>query len=139
MEVINGKLQLIPERADIIKEIFRLSANGYGKRLITKRFSTQQVLFFTRGNGWRESYITAILRNRAVIGEFHPHLKEKGKRIPSDIIVKHYFPRAISDAEYNLTQLKIKQRIQGGGRPIELAPNKIFLQDYCIAVIVAPL
>lgn len=124
IKVQDNKFVLIDERADIVREIFRLTQNGLGKRLITKQFNSSKVLFFGRGRGWRETYISKILHNRSVLGEFNPHTKEKGgKRIPTDIVLHDYYPRVISDDEFDIVQSQLKQRIGGGGRPNRTQQN----------------
>ena len=125
MKVIDGTFVLIPARAIIVKEIFRLATNGYGKRLIAKEFNTKEVpLFSSKGDGWRQSYIKKILHNRAVIGEYRPHLKQPdGKRIPTAINLEGYYPRVVTDDEFDIAQIAVKGRTGKGGGPNKTDQN----------------
>jgi DNA invertase Pin-like site-specific DNA recombinase len=67
--------------------------------------------------GWHKSYVTKILNNPAVYGEFQPHELTNGLRKPSGVIISNYFPEVISKERYILAQAKMKgRRLTGGGR-----------------------
>ena len=70
------------DRAKIIRRIFREAANGVGSYSITRRLNEQNIPPFARSRGWQMSYVSKILNNRSVIGEYQPHKMVDGKRVP---------------------------------------------------------
>ena len=69
-----------------------------------------------QGEGWRESYVGKILKNRSVIGEFQPHRLLKGKREPIGEPISNYFPKVIERDIFFRVQEQIKSNIHKGGR-----------------------
>src|SRR5262249_22944403 len=59
----------IPDRIEIVRQIFRDTADGVGMYSIAARFNKGEVPTFGGSNGWHQSYIAKILANRAVLGE----------------------------------------------------------------------
>ena len=81
---------VIEERAQVIRRIFSESASGIGNYSITQRLNKEKVLHFGRSNGWHLSYVSKILKNRAVLGEYQPHKRAGGKSRPEGDAVRHY-------------------------------------------------
>ena len=121
----------IPERVKIVKEIFRRSIDGFGAGAIAAYLNghisdhppfSQPVpsnkARTSRGNRrWHKSYVQKILNNRAVIGEFQPHIMDNGKRVPKGEPIPHYFPQIVSENDLILSQARTaKRRISGAGR-----------------------
>jgi DNA invertase Pin-like site-specific DNA recombinase len=90
---------IIEDRAQVVREIFKLSDEGYGKRRIAARLNTRGAETWGRGKskgtGWHPSYVSKILKNRAVLGEFQPHRMNDGRRIPDGDPIPDYFPAVI--------------------------------------------
>jgi len=65
--------EVIPDRATIVQEIFRRTAEGEGKRSITADLNRRGVETWGRGKSkataWHSSYLHKILSNPAVVGE----------------------------------------------------------------------
>ena len=58
-----------------------------------------------------------ILTNRAVLGEFQPHVRTEGKPVPEGEPVVKYFPAIIDDELFYQAQLaKAQRRGTGAGR-----------------------
>lgn len=95
--------ELIPDRAAVVQEIFRRTAEGEGKRLITADLNRRGVEPWGRGKSkataWHSSYVQKILSNPAVIGEFQPHTKPRGsvQRVPIGEPILGYFPPVVSE------------------------------------------
>jgi DNA invertase Pin-like site-specific DNA recombinase len=107
----------IKERALIIKRIFKLSMSGMGKRSIAKFLNSEKIDTWGNGinksrkaNGWHDSYIQKIIRNDAVIGRYHVHTIDPvtGKRVATGEVIENYFPKIISELDWNRLQLKAK-------------------------------
>lgn len=110
------KFEKIEDRCKIVQEIFDLASKGYGKRLIEKHLNRRGYKAFRGNNGWHASYISKILHNRAVLGEFQTYKRENRKRIAVGEAIPNYFPRIISDKLFYRVQNRMQTRVQRGGR-----------------------
>ena len=107
----------ISERGNIIKEIFELYLDGFGASAICKKLNKAGINTWGRSkNGWHESYIQKILHNRAVLGEFQPHILNNGKRMPVGDPIQGYYPRIISDRDFFKVQNKLNENKKFGGK-----------------------
>jgi len=122
----------VPEKVAVVRQIIGMMKSGMGKGVIAKRLNQQGVLTIglekskrnaAKGKinianpdrSWYESYITKIVKSRALIGEFQPHRVESGKRVPDGEPVPGYFPRLLSDEEFALLQDLISERGRRSG------------------------
>jgi Recombinase zinc beta ribbon domain/Recombinase len=84
---------------------------------IATRLNRAGVPAFVGKSGWHRSYLAKTLENRAVLGEFQPHVKVDGKRIPEGEPIAGYFPAIISEELFFQAQHSRSQRkIGGSGR-----------------------
>ena len=112
---------VIPERAEIVKQIFEMKLNGVGSDKISKLLNQSegwkpQSPRDRKPIGWRKSYIDKILRNKSTIGEFQPHTTIEGVRQHAGEPVKDYFPRILSDELFFAVQEQIAINIGKGGK-----------------------
>ncbi|MCI0555667.1 MAG: recombinase family protein, partial [Anaerolineae bacterium] len=121
IRLVDSKFVLIPERAALVRRIFKLSKGGMGNALIAKQLNSEEtdtwgdgIHQLRKARGWHSSYVFKILNNRAVIGEMTPHKMEQGKRVPQEPI-SGYYPRVITDEVFALTQAAISARRGKGG------------------------
>ncbi len=142
LKVENGKLKVIPERAAIVREIFRLSIDGYGTFAIAQKinakhqnFSGRVIRDKTTGKPRKITHFSNatlhdMLTNRAVLGEFQPReLKRvhgKNTFINSGDPIKDYYPAIISEKEFYLCQKRLHERRKGGGAVINTERINIF-------------
>lgn len=106
--------ELIPERVEIVRQIFEDTANGIGMFSVATRLNKAGVPAFVGQNGWHQSYVAKTLGNRAVLGEFQPHIKVDGKRIPEGESVAGYFPAIVSEDLFFRAQYAKSSRRPGG-------------------------
>jgi DNA invertase Pin-like site-specific DNA recombinase len=107
----------IPERIEIVRQIFSDTAAGIGMYSVASRLNKAKVPTFGGPNGWHQSYIAKILSNRAVLGEFQPHVRREGKRVADGEPVRDYFPSIIDEELFYQAQLaKSQRRGSGAGR-----------------------
>lgn len=102
--------ELIPEHVETIRRIFAMTIEGKGKGVITREFNAEGVPTYGRTKHWAESTIQKIITGRAVLGEYQPHKKIEGKRIPDGEPVSDYYPRIIDDETWHLAQSAIRKR-----------------------------
>jgi DNA invertase Pin-like site-specific DNA recombinase len=112
------KFEEIPEKVAIVRQIVDLVRSGQGKGAIAKRLNTAGVESIgNRGKdkSWYESYITKIIKSRALIGEFQPHRMEGRKRVAVGEPIANYYPRILNDEEFALLQNLISERGRKAG------------------------
>jgi DNA invertase Pin-like site-specific DNA recombinase len=112
--------EVVAERAEIVRRIFDDYVSGIGTHIITKRLNDAGVSAFEGENGWHRSSVKKILVNKAAIGEFQPHVKREGQRVPEGDPVPGYYPAIIDEALFYRAQDARLERAarsgQGAGR-----------------------
>jgi DNA invertase Pin-like site-specific DNA recombinase len=115
----SGKIKLVPERAVVVRQVFKLTLKGLGQDSIAKQLNAKRVPTFGRAKHWQRSYIAKITSNPAVIGTFLPHVKRKevddGKRKPLDPVYG-YYPPVVDKATFTRVQALLKSRTPLRGR-----------------------
>jgi DNA invertase Pin-like site-specific DNA recombinase len=104
----------IPERIEIVRQIFEDASNGIGMFSIATRLNRSNVATFGGPNGWHQSYVAKILANRAVLGEFQPHIRVEGKRVPNGEPIPDYYPAIVGEDLFYRAQLGKAQRLANG-------------------------
>ncbi|WP_261534432.1 recombinase family protein [Burkholderia multivorans] len=110
---------LVQDRVELVQRMFQLSKDGIGSESIARRLNQQGIpTWGTRSaDQWHASYIKKILDNRAVLGEFQPHMLVSGKRVPEGDPAPDYFPRIISDEDFVLAKVaRQSRRTNSAGR-----------------------
>ncbi|WP_229263471.1 recombinase family protein [Duganella dendranthematis] len=105
----------VPHKTKLVQDIFDWTRNGIGAATIAKRLNENGVPTFgaRAKNMWHVSYIKKILSNRAVLGEFQPHIVVDGKRVPEGEPFLNYYPRIISDEVFLLASSAVQSRKTG--------------------------
>jgi len=113
-------------RAAIIRRIFSLAIDGYGKISIVKTLNSELIKSFkpptaTRTiQAWGTSSIQKILSNRALLGEYQPHIGRGKDRKPIGAPIPGYYPVVISEATfYQAQQATASRRITGATKQTE--------------------
>lgn len=113
--VVDDHYEVIPQRAAIIRRIFDELEAGIGKEEIVRQLNTERVPPFDRagqglastrsGKGWHVSYLTKLVRNRAVVGDFVPTAKNHGNggkpQSVGEAILNHYGPGIVSRQQFD--------------------------------------
>jgi DNA invertase Pin-like site-specific DNA recombinase len=116
--------KIIPERAKIVKRIFQLTLQGYGRTAILKKLIAEGVPSFDNSHRpncdkWSRSYLGKILNTKAVFGEFQP--RQAGKTVGEPI--PGYFPAVIDETLYYRVQQALASRKTTSGKPGKGVPN----------------
>ncbi|WP_079606598.1 recombinase family protein [Bradyrhizobium erythrophlei] len=107
----------IPERVEVVRQIFRDTAAGVGMYSIASRLNKTKVPTFGGPNGWHQTYVAKILANRAVLGELQPHVRVEGKRVAEGESVPGYYPAVVDEELFYQAQFATSQRRgSGAGR-----------------------
>ncbi len=110
----DAKFEVVEERAEVVREIFRLRAGGWGRRRIAAALNDRGEEVWGTGKrkaegGWQESYIHKLLVSRAVMGEYQPHKLKEGRyspRIPVGDPIPGFYPEIVSPALWHSAQVK---------------------------------
>lgn len=109
-----ARFKQIPEAVAVVRRVYKLAADGLGTNGITRLLNDEEVPPIGRrvnSTTWHKSYVTKILKNRAVVGEFQPHIKtEDGKRQPEGDPIANYFPPIIDEALFYRVQDALQRR-----------------------------
>jgi DNA invertase Pin-like site-specific DNA recombinase len=109
-----GKFEVIPEVAEAINKIFAMKLAGKGSNRIA--WELNQNGAWKPARGWRNSYINKLLHNnRALLGEFQPHKKVEGKRVPEGEPIPGYFPAIIEPELFHQVQAAIQHNREKKG------------------------
>jgi DNA invertase Pin-like site-specific DNA recombinase len=92
----HGKIVTVPERVEVVKEVFRLASQGVGTMKITQLLNRRAL---------SRSWVVKTLSNRAVLGEFQT------EGYP---VVPNYFPQIISQSEFNAARAQMKAKRRNG-------------------------
>lgn len=96
----DSKIEVVTDRAAIVKKIFEMSASGVGRQKIAKLLNEREVPVFGRGKFWHKSTVDKILKNRAVFGVYEPTVELDGKRV-IERTIEGYFPVVVSEQLFN--------------------------------------
>ncbi|ANL70406.1 resolvase/recombinase protein [Rhizobium phaseoli] len=109
--------EVVPERVAIVRWIFDQAAQGKGSLQISRGLNQQRVPTFATSKGWHESYVSKVLTNRAVLGEFQPHRYIDGKRTPYGDPIPGYYPAIVAREQFERIQAgRAVRRVRGAGR-----------------------
>ena len=90
--------EVVEERAEIVRLIFRETASGVGKGSIAARLNAAGVPPFRGKNGWHASYVQKLLSSEATLGTYQPHTMKDGRRAPIGPPVLNYFPPVVDQS-----------------------------------------
>lgn len=110
----------IPERAQVIEQMFQWATEGHGVLSITKQLNKAGFTTFKAGKPWRKTTVHRYLINRRVIGEYQPTRYEKkdGRHTytPEGLPIPNYYPSIIDEQTFYAVQERMKGRKRKGGR-----------------------
>lgn len=131
IEERGGKLHLVLAKAAVVKRIYEMAANGYGRKLITRALIRDKVPPICQGGRkgkckqqvpadeldpmhWSASYVATILSDRRAVGEYQP--KRKHGRENDGPPIPGYFPAAVSEEEWYAARAGAAERLKKRGR-----------------------
>ena len=124
LQVVDGKIVLIPDKVKLVKRIVKMSIEGLGDGMIAKALNRESIPTLSGKGTWHGATINAnILRCRSLIGEYQPNKMVSGKRIPDGPPRQNYYPAAISESEFARMQKAIDGRKLKRGRVGKTAPT----------------
>ena len=114
----------IPERAEVVRQIFEASISGLGGYTIAKQLNAKKVPAFGPSSAWDQSTIHNLLRNRATIGEHQPKQYRNRKETPVGDPIPGYYPAVIDEGVFQAAQVARQKNLASGrGRKGRLITN----------------
>jgi len=150
LELSADKTEFVPikDACEAINLIFKKRLEGKGSYKIEKELNSDPDVWKppissrNKSGGWRDAYISKILRNRKLIGEYQPHEmktktiikngKEEERELPvaKGDRIKDYYPKVIDEGLFYRAQELIKQNSKfpgnGGGGGNKDKGNNLF-------------
>jgi hypothetical protein len=112
LTVVDGRYQVLEDRATSIRKIYAKALDGYGVDRLLQYANDNKLAVPGNGNSWHGSLIKRVLENRAVIGEFQPHVNSPtGDRIPEGLPIQGFYPAIVErDTFFAVRELKNKRQ-----------------------------
>lgn len=83
--------EVIEERANIIRTIFKMTAKGVGKTKVVDHLNNEGIKPFSKAKRWHASYIQKLMDNQNVLGHLATTKRVDGVPTPGPVI-KDYYP-----------------------------------------------
>ncbi|QSR15758.1 recombinase family protein [Novosphingobium sp. KA1] len=115
MEVIDGEFTVIEERADIIREMFRLSLQGYGLRHISDRSNEARETLGWPKAAWTIRTVSNMLHSRRVLGEYQPQRRTDSYGREDVAPARKIYPEIVTPEQWHQVQASIASRKGTGG------------------------
>ena len=134
LEFRDGKYEIIQERADFIRAIFKMSLDfNMGSQAIATELNNGRVKPWgisqkrNKTGLWGKSYITKILQSPAVYGCYQPCKKINGKRVSTGEELNDYYPAIIEKSVFDQNRSKqSKRKIIDIGRASPIVDYNIY-------------
>jgi DNA invertase Pin-like site-specific DNA recombinase/uncharacterized protein (UPF0335 family) len=107
------------QKANIIRRMFQMSADGYGLYKIAKTFNQEKIPTLNGTKEWKYNNLQLQMTQRTLIGEYQPkkRLNNASERMPVGEPIRGYYPAIISEDMFyaHLSAIK-RRRSVGKGR-----------------------
>jgi hypothetical protein len=114
--------ELIPSYAATVRTVYRMALNGYGANLICDHLIKNKAETWTTKGRWSPDYVSALLRDRKVTGEYQQGKCPRGMRrtVVGEPIL-NYFPKVIDELTWQKVQ---NQRASNWGHGLSVGNRK---------------
>jgi DNA invertase Pin-like site-specific DNA recombinase len=118
--------ELIPERGESIKKVFKLAATGLGGKAIARKANDEGWPVPSRTQqAWVFYSVLSLLKNRAVLGEYQPTTSHNGMQVPIGEPWQNHYPKVI-DEETFLRVQAVRSRVKFGAGKVGLTYTNVF-------------
>lgn len=118
---------LIPERTEVVRQIYRLAAEGRGSRWIAKHLNERRVPTWGTKQGasagWDPTTVQWVLKSPAVEGEYVSGSSNPNRVKNAGHVIAGYFPQAVDADLVARARLALKARKWSGGSTAPAAAN----------------
>lgn len=116
----DGKTFSINEtKAAVVRQIYHWSAEGLGSRIIARKLNQRRVPSFSKWkpkSAWTDRYVSLLLNNPAVEGDWTPGASNKTGKAPGQTIVGYFGHRAVDADLVNRARKGVADRKGAGGK-----------------------
>ena len=113
----DGSFELIKDHARAIMRNSQVVRGRRGHLRQVARLNRNGVKPFGKSNGWHQSYVARLLKDRAVLGELQPYRNDDGRRVPEGDVIGDYYPPVVDAAIFYRSQDALgSRRNRGAGR-----------------------
>lgn len=107
-----NELEIIEEKAKIVKRIFKEYLEGKGSRTIALKLTKEGIQPFGKSKEWNVSSVFKVLNSKSVIGEYQPTTHLNGReRISEGSPIENYYPAVIDKVTFYRAQENIKKKL----------------------------
>ena len=119
----DNEFTVIEDRANQIRLMFDWFINkGWGYKSISN-YLNKRGEKTVNGLVWYPQIVKNLLKNPAVIGEFHPATRIDGKRVKTGTVIKNYFPAIVSEEDFYTVKNRLSIHPSRVGKPQQGASN----------------
>lgn len=123
LRVTNGAMEVVEERAAVVRRVFSLTLDGQGKETIARALNEEGIQPFGRASHWHASYVQKVLTNPAVIGTLSTstleHVNGKAFRQPQGTVENYYPPIVDPETFARVQSLKVTTIKTRGKAPVQ--------------------
>jgi DNA invertase Pin-like site-specific DNA recombinase len=122
VEKINGEIRLIPERAEAVRRVFQLAAEGLGHSRIVAAMKAEKVEAPGRSGKWNAPYVALMLNDRRAVGEVQFRLtsgEQDGKPIAG------YLPAVVTEKQYQLARQAQEAKLGTDRKKRAIVPRQV--------------
>lgn len=109
LKVVDKKIIVIPDRAEVLKEMFTMAAEGMGITSIAGRLNKRGEPTWGPGRSWRRTVVYQMLTSPAAVGTLQLDMF-KDKRD-----IEGYYPAVVDKALFQRVQRSLSAKTFGGG------------------------
>jgi DNA invertase Pin-like site-specific DNA recombinase len=125
---------IIPARAEVVRDIFRLAQEGVSNTKIAEMFNRDKAPAWKSDSLWTRDKVGWIARSSAVVGTFVPHVIEwkdgRQTRVPCPPI-REYYPAIISVDTFHKVQIGRLTSNWAGHGSVNYILNQLAVCEYC--------
>ena len=112
-----SRYEPIPEKVEVARRVLQLVRDGMGLASVAKKLNADGVPpLHKRGKRWHQSYVTRLIANRQLIGEYQPHVGHGKERRPAGDPIKGYYPPIVEKSLFYSAQKAQQKRSTKPGR-----------------------
>jgi DNA-binding CsgD family transcriptional regulator len=101
----------LPDRAEIVQQIFQFSIGGLGGYTIAKLLNAKGVPAFGPSKRWDQSTVHNMLSSKATIGEYQRKQILEGKEVPVGEPIPNYYPAVIDRKTFEAAQAARRENL----------------------------
>jgi DNA invertase Pin-like site-specific DNA recombinase len=116
---VNGRLEAIPQRAELVRRLFSMALAGDGLAVIVRKLTAEKVKPWGTAKHWSKAYVRKILTGGAAVGRHQPLTRGKA----DGPAIEGYYPAVVEVETWESVRNALAGRRDGPGRLGEKVTN----------------